>query len=112
MARVARRTGNEFYGCARYPKCSYTTNHKPVGATHEADGGPVALCPEGALCLKCGAPVELPDPVVVGALLPGGAPDPAAVAQKPKRAAGARSRSASSGASKPRARPRTTAPAA
>jgi DNA topoisomerase I len=111
VARRARRTGNVFWGCARYPKCSFTTSHEPVGVTHDADAGPVALRGDGAMCLKCGAPVDLPDPLVVGAALAGGPPDPAAVAQKPKRGTASRSRAAAGSATRPR-RARTTAPAA
>ncbi len=78
-ARRARRTGSVFYGCSRYPKCDFTSSREPVGVLHDADDGPVARDPEkGGICLKCGAPVELPDPVVVGAKLPGGEPNPEA----------------------------------
>jgi DNA topoisomerase-1 len=112
VARVARRTGNEFYGCGRYPRCDFTTNHKPVGVTHDADGGPVAQRADGtALCLRCGAPVDLPDPVVVGASLPGGEPDPAAVAPRPKRAGG-RGRTPAGGGSGRSSRSRAPASAA
>jgi DNA topoisomerase-1 len=83
-ARRARRTGSVFYGCSRYPKCDFTTSREPVGALHDADDGPVAKNgDEGVgICLKCGAPVDLPDPVVVGAKLPGGEPNPEALAPK------------------------------
>jgi DNA topoisomerase-1 len=115
VARRARRTGNVFFGCSKYPKCSYTTNFEPVGANHDADGGPVARKTDGAaLCLKCGAPVELPDPVVVGASLTGGAPDPEAIATKARRATGGsrgRAAASSSGATRPR-RTRTSKSAA
>ncbi len=107
-ARRARRTGNVFHGCSRYPRCAFTTNHEPVGATHDADGGPVARKADGVgLCLRCGAPVELPEPVVVGSQLPGGPPDPEAIAAKPRRGSGgARGRTAT-GAARTR-RTRTT----
>ena len=59
-ARRARRTGNVFYGCGRYPKCDFTTNFEPVGALHDADDGPVGLKDESGICLRCGAPVDLP----------------------------------------------------
>jgi DNA topoisomerase-1 len=91
VARRARRTGNVFWGCSAYPKCDYTTNHEPVGALHDADNGPVARRESGALCLRCGAPIELPpgDAAVVGLHLAGGAPDPAALASKrPARSGG------------------------
>jgi DNA topoisomerase-1 len=89
VARRARRTGNVFWGCSAYPKCDFTTNHEPLGAVHDADDGPVARRDEGALCLRCGAPIELPEDggSVVGLRLPGGPPDPAAIA--PKRPRGA-----------------------
>ena len=86
VARRARRTGNVFWGCSNYPKCDYTTNFEPIGAFHDADDGPVATSPKGPLCLKCGAPIELPDAeapaALVGRRLPGGAPDPAAIAPR------------------------------
>jgi len=89
VARRARRTGNVFWGCSAYPKCDYTTNHEPAGAVHDADDGPVARREGGALCLRCGAAIELPadDGALVGMRLAGGPPDPAALASKrPARA--------------------------
>jgi DNA topoisomerase-1 len=81
VARRARRTGNVFWGCSNYPKCDYTTNHEPIGALHETDDGPVAKRGEGFICLKCGAAIEVPsDGAVVGLRLPGGPPDPSALA--------------------------------
>jgi DNA topoisomerase-1 len=84
VARRARRTGSVFWGCSRYPKCSYTTSMEPLGATHDADAGPVARAGEAiGRCLVCGAPIELPGPdePLVGRALVGGAPDPAAIAR-------------------------------
>ncbi|HEX5590022.1 MAG TPA: type I DNA topoisomerase [Candidatus Limnocylindrales bacterium] len=92
VARRARRTGNVFWGCSAYPKCDFTTNHEPLGAVHEADDGPVARRDGGALCLRCGAAIELRDGEgsVVGLRLPGGPPDPSAlVSRRPGRAGGA-----------------------
>ena len=88
VARRARRTGNVFWGCSAYPKCDFTTNFEPLGAIHDADDGPVARRAEGALCLRCGATIELParETGIVGAKLPGGPPDPAALA--PRRGGG------------------------
>jgi len=81
VARRARRTGNVFWGCSNYPKCDYTTNFEPVGAVHDADDGPVARRGEGYICLKDGAAIEVPEAAaVVGLRLPGGPPDPAALA--------------------------------
>ena len=120
-ARRARRTGNVFWGCSRYPACDYTTNFEPLGALHDADGGPVGRKGDGAICLLCGAAIELPadggDGQLVGARLPGGPPDPAALAPRGRRPAtgrtpGARSRSRSVGRKAPAARPRRSAPAA
>jgi DNA topoisomerase-1 len=82
LARRARRTGNVFYGCSRYPKCDYTTNDRPLGALHDADDGPVGARGETALCLRCGAPIELPAEVTAGQRLAGGEPDPAALERK------------------------------
>jgi DNA topoisomerase I len=81
VARRARRTGNVFYGCSNYPKCDYTTNFEPVGALHDTDDGPVARRGDGYICLKDGAAIEVPtEGSVVGLRLPGGPPDPSALA--------------------------------
>ncbi|MEP7360151.1 MAG: type I DNA topoisomerase [Chloroflexota bacterium] len=89
MARRARRTGSVFYGCSRYPKCDFTSSREPTGAVHDADDGPVAREGEGgAICLKCGAPVELPADITPGMKLAGGEPNPEAL--KPARRGGAR----------------------
>ncbi|HEU4672168.1 MAG TPA: type I DNA topoisomerase [Candidatus Limnocylindrales bacterium] len=89
VARRARRTGNVFWGCSRYPKCDFTTSREPLGAFHDADDGPVAAEGEAGICLVCGAPIELP-PVersaLVGLRLPGGEPNPEALA--PRRRGG------------------------
>ncbi len=91
VARRARRTGNVFWGCSNYPKCDYTTNHEPVGALHETDDGPVARRGEAFLCLRCGAAIEVPEGQdVVGRRLPGGPPNPEAIAP-PRRGGGPRS---------------------
>ncbi len=91
-ARRARRTGNVFWGCSKYPKCDFTTNDEPTGAVHDAhdDGkGAVARRGDAGLCLTCGAAVPLPEGDLVGASLPGGPPDPAAL-ERPARAGGRR----------------------
>jgi len=99
VARRARRTGNVFWGCSNYPKCDYTTNFEPIGALHDADDGPVAKRGDGFICLKDGAAIEVPEAgSPVGLRLPGGPPDPAALAparrsggggsKGPRRAAG------------------------
>ncbi len=92
VARRARRTGNVFWGCSAYPKCDFTTNFEPTGAVHDADDGPVARREGGALCLRCGAPVVLPEDgaSLVGRRLAGGEPDPAAIAPRRPRATGGR----------------------
>jgi DNA topoisomerase-1 len=86
-ARRARRTGNVFYGCGRYPKCDFTTNFEPLGAVHDADAGPVGLKDESGICLRCGAPVDLPGDraELPGKKLPGGEPNPTALAPSRKR---------------------------
>jgi DNA topoisomerase-1 len=113
VARRARRTGSVFWGCSRYPRCDFTTSHEPVGASHDADQGPVARRGDAGICLRCGARVELPDPVVVGVPLPGGPPDPAALAPARK---GQRARARTTGTTRVRTpgrgRRRATAPAA
>ena len=80
VSRRARRSGNVFWGCSAYPACDYTTNFEPVGAVHDADDGAVGRKGESALCLHCGAAIELPTGDLIGARLPGGPPDPAAIA--------------------------------
>jgi DNA topoisomerase-1 len=80
VTRRARRTGSLFWGCSRYPKCDYTSSREPLGALHDADDGPVAREGEAGICLRCGAPIELPARVEAGARLAGGEPNPAALA--------------------------------
>ncbi|HJW23036.1 MAG TPA: type I DNA topoisomerase [Candidatus Limnocylindrales bacterium] len=84
VARRARRTGNVFWGCSNYPTCDYTTNFEPLGALHDADGGPVASGPQGPLCLRCGASIHVPEgeSPAVGQSYPGGPPNPAAIAPR------------------------------
>ena len=93
--RRARRTGNVFYGCGRYPKCDFTTNFEPLGATHDADAGPVALKEESGICLRCGASVDLPADraELPGRKLPGGEPNPAALQPSRKRRAASKGKS-------------------
>jgi DNA topoisomerase-1 len=99
LSRRARRTGNVFWGCSNYPKCDYTTNHEPIGALHETDDGPVAKKGDAFLCLKCGAAIEVPSTgSSVGLRLPGGPPDPAALA--PARRPGGRPGGGRTGGSK------------
>ncbi len=104
VARRARRTGNVFWGCSAYPRCDYTTNFEPLGGRHDADDGPVARRGEGAICLRCGASITLPDHGdLVGRALSGGPPDPSALARParaPRRGAaggGSRSRGRATG---------------
>jgi DNA topoisomerase-1 len=90
VTRRARRTGSLFWGCSRYPKCDYTTSHEPVGAVHDADEGPIGRAGDGAICLVCGAPAELPVGLeLVGARLAGGEPNPEALA-RPRARGGSR----------------------
>ena len=112
--RRARRTGSLFWGCSRYPKCDFTTSHEPLGATHDVDGGPVARkADEVAMCLVCGATMDVPVPdVVPGTVIAGGPPDPAALARPSRGGRGSRS---GAGGARPGARggrrTRTTRPA-
>jgi len=107
VARRARRTGSVFWGCSRYPKCTCTTSHEPLGALHDVDDGPVGRAGEAAaLCLRCGASVPLPegDASIVGVRLAGGPADPAALARPARRGAprtGARRTGAKAGAGAP-----------
>jgi DNA topoisomerase-1 len=103
VTRRARRTGSLFWGCSRYPTCRFTTSHEPVGAVHDADDGPVGRAGDAALCLLCGAPVEIAGvDELVGKRLPGGEPNPEALARpsssRPRRTGRAASASASRGA--------------
>jgi len=109
-ARRARRTGSVFFGCSRYPACDLTTSREPVGALHDADAGPVARNGETGICLRCGADVPLPDPVPVGEKLPGGPPDPAAIA--PRGRGGSAKGRAAGGVKKARAATSRAAPPA
>jgi DNA topoisomerase I len=99
IPRRARKSGSLFWGCSRYPKCEYTTSFEPVGALHDADSGPVARRGDGALCLICGAPIELPEGDLVATRLPGGEPDPGALTRA--RAGGRRGGGRSSGSKAP-----------
>jgi DNA topoisomerase-1 len=99
VTRRARRTGNLFWGCSNYPKCDYTTNFEPLGAIHDTDDGPVARKGDAGICLVDGAEIELPEGVehaadavaagLVGRRLPGGPPNPEALA-RPARGGGRR----------------------
>jgi DNA topoisomerase-1 len=91
VTRRARRTGSLFWGCSRYPKCDFTTSHEPLGAVHDADDGVVGRTTDGAMCLSCGATIELPaegEPLV-DRRLPGGSPNPDALV-RPARGGGRR----------------------
>jgi len=88
VTRRARRSGTLFWGCSRYPKCEFTTSREPLGAVHDADGGPLARDGEsGVVCLACGsAIVGSAADVVKGARLAGGPANPAALARPARRA--------------------------
>jgi len=82
VTRRARRTGSLFWGCSRYPTCRFTTSHEPLGAVHDADDGPVGRAGDAAICLVCGAPVNVSGvDDLVGKRLAGGEPNPAALAR-------------------------------
>jgi len=86
VTRRARRTGSLFWGCSRYPQCEFTTSREPLGPVHDVDDGPVAREGEaGAICLACGAQIELPEEIVPGVRVPGGAPNPEALARPARR---------------------------
>ena len=79
MPRRARRTGNVFWGCAKYPKCDFTTNYEPLGGVHDADDGPLARKGEAAICLVCGSTSDTaPDDIAPGERYAGGPADPTA----------------------------------
>ncbi len=82
VPRRARRTGNVFWGCAKYPKCDYTTNLEPLGGLHDVDDGPLARKGETAICLICGSTSDAqPEAIVPGDRYPGGPADPSALAR-------------------------------
>jgi DNA topoisomerase I len=97
--RRARRTGAIFWGCTRYPNCDNTTSYEPIGAVHDTDSGPIGRKGDAAICLQCGAPVELPEGDLVGRRLAGGEPNPGALARR-SRAPARRGRGTSGGARK------------
>jgi DNA topoisomerase-1 len=87
VPRRARRTGNVFWGCSKYPKCDFTTNLEPLGGLHDADDGPLARKGEAAICLICGSTSDTaPDDIQPGTHYPGGPADAAQLA-RPARAA-------------------------
>ena len=82
VPRRARRTGNVFWGCAKYPKCDFTTNFEPLGGVHDVDDGPLARKGDAAICLVCGSASETaPDDIAPGARYAGGPADPSALAR-------------------------------
>jgi ssDNA-binding Zn-finger/Zn-ribbon topoisomerase 1 len=112
-ARRARRTGSVFWGCSRYPRCDFTSSREPLGALHDADDGPVAREGEKGICLRCGAPIDLPEAIEPATRLSGGEPNPAALAapRRGRRSARpkARATSATSATSATRRRARPAA---
>ncbi len=88
VARRARRTGKVFFGCSRYPSCDFTTDFEPIGARHDADGGPVGRRDAAGVCLVCGAEIALPETDLAGRSLPGGPPNPDALTAKRPRGRG------------------------
>jgi DNA topoisomerase-1 len=97
VSRRARRTGSVFWGCSRYPKCKFTSSRQPLGPVHETDDGAVAADGDGAICLKCGARIDLVGEPVPGTRLAGGEPNPAALVA-PRRGRGAGGRRPAGGA--------------
>jgi DNA topoisomerase-1 len=91
VPRRARRTGNVFWGCSKYPKCDFTTNLEPLGGIHDTDDGPLARKGDAAICLACGSTSDAsPDDIVPGTRHPGGPADPSQLARPARsgRAAG------------------------
>jgi DNA topoisomerase-1 len=43
VEKKARRRGNLFYGCSNYPKCDFTSAHKPVAEKCPECGSPYLL---------------------------------------------------------------------
>jgi DNA topoisomerase-1 len=107
VARRARRTGSVFWGCSRYPKCDFTSSREPVSALHDADDGPVAREGESGICLRCGAPVDLPEQVIPGIRLAGGDPNPEALVSRGRGRGGARGAGRTGGAGRAGGSPTT-----
>jgi DNA topoisomerase-1 len=104
----ARASGRLFWGCSRYPTCDYTTSHEPLGLVHDADAGPVGKRGRGAICLRCGATIKVPEGAEPGTHVPGGPPNPAALLRPSRGGGGSRGGSrggarGGSGGSRPRA---------
>ena len=71
VEKRARKRGNSFYGCARYPKCKFTSAWKPIPEAcpkcgHEylvqkfkKDAGPVIACPNDKCDYEREAPAEI-----------------------------------------------------
>ncbi|MBU6255989.1 MAG: type I DNA topoisomerase [Chloroflexi bacterium] len=81
------KRGTYFYSCDRYPECK-TIRPRPTGATHAECGAVIGRDDEGGICTRCGARVDLPVEVTVGAVIGGGVPDPLAWAPKRPRRGG------------------------
>ena len=112
VARRARRNRSVFWGCSRYPRCDFATSHEPLGPVHDVDGAAVARRGEAALCLGCGAPVEVPGGTAPGSPLPGGSPDPEAIRRRAPVARRSARGSRGRGAGRPVAGRRAAAPRA
>jgi DNA topoisomerase-1 len=99
VTRRARRTGSLFWGCSRYPKCDFTSSREPLGPVHDTDGGPVARDGEtGAICLACGAAIDIPaGGAIPGTRLAGGPPNPEALVTPGRRGRGGAGRAGSAG---------------
>ena len=74
VEKSARRRGNTFYGCSRYPKCKFTSANKPVPEKcpewgHEylvekfLKSGPVLACPNEKCEFSRPLPQEEAQPV-------------------------------------------------
>ena len=95
-ARRARRTGSVFWGCSKYPTCRFTTSHEPVGAVHDVDGGPIGRTADAAMCLICGATVDIAGiDDLIGKKLAGGEANPDALARPSTVRSGRTGRAAS-----------------
>ncbi|NBO51869.1 MAG: type I DNA topoisomerase [bacterium] len=81
------KRGTYFYSCDRYPECK-TIRPRPTGATHAECGAVIGRDDEGGICTRCGARVDLPAEVTVGAVIGGGVPNPLAWAPKRPRRGG------------------------
>ena len=87
VPRRARRTGNVFWGCSNYPKCDFTTNYEPLGGAARRRRRAAGAQGRGGHLPEVRLDQRRPRRTTSSRrALPGGPPDPEALA-RPARAA-------------------------